>query len=219
VLDAIRGADGLDRGAVDAPFNYRPGVDWSEITVGYVEDDFQGEAPEITLDRATLDALRELGARLVPIDLPDRPVGTAYLILAAEAAASFDEITRSGADDRLTRQMADAWPNVLRTARFIPAAEYLQANRIRTLLGEEMRALMADVDVYVAPASRGSNLALTNLSGHPAIAVPNGFVDEDSPHSITFVGRLLDEATLLDVARAYQEATGFHRRHPPRFVP
>jgi Asp-tRNA(Asn)/Glu-tRNA(Gln) amidotransferase A subunit family amidase len=71
----------------------------------------------------------------------------------------------------------------------------------------------------VAPASRGSNLALTNLSGHPAIAVPNGFVDEDSPHSITFVGRLLDEATLLDVARAYQEATGFHRRHPPRFVP
>lgn len=219
VLDAIRGADGLDRSAVDAPFNYRPGVDWSALTIGYVADDFEGEGPGVELDRATLEVLRGLGARLVPIDLPDRPAADPYLILAAEAAASFDEITLSGDDDRLTRQMADAWPNVLRTARFIPAAEYIQANRARTLLGEDMRAIMSRVDVYVAPAQRGPNLALTNLTGHPAIAVPNGFRDPDSPNSITFMGRLMDEATLLDVARAYQEATDFHRRHPPRFVP
>ena len=203
VLDAIRGADGLDRSAVDAPFNYRPGVDWPELTVG----------------RATLDVLRELGARLVPMDLPDRPAADPFVILAAEAAASFSEITLSGDDDMLTRQMADAWPNVLRTARFIPAAEYIQANRARTLLGEDFREIFAEVDVYVAPAQRGSNLQITNLTGHPAVAVPNGFTDEDSPHSITFMARLMDEATLLDVARAYQEATEFHRRHPPRFVP
>lgn len=218
VLDAIRGADGLDRSAVDAPFNYRPGVDWSELTVGYVEADFQGDGAGVALDLATLDVLREMGAELVPVALPDRRMDP-LLILGAEAAASFDRLTISGEDDLLTRQMVDAWPNVLRTARFIPAAEYIQANRLRAQLGEDLRDMLLEVDVYLAPASRGPNLALTNLTGQPALAVPNGFTDEDSPHSITFVGRLFDEATLLDVARAYQEATGFHRRHPPRFVP
>jgi Asp-tRNA(Asn)/Glu-tRNA(Gln) amidotransferase A subunit family amidase len=184
-----------------------------------VEADFLGEGRDVGLDRATLDTLRALGANVVPISLPDRPLEPLSLILGAEAAASFDEITRSGQDDMLTRQITDAWPNVLRTARFIPAAEYIQANRIRTQLGRDMHEIMEDIDVYVAPANRGDNSLLTNLTGHPAIAVPNGFRDADSPNSITFIGRLLDEATLLDVARAYQEATDFHRKHPARFTP
>ncbi|MBW3534276.1 MAG: amidase [Gemmatimonadetes bacterium] len=219
VLDAIRGADGIDRSAVDAPFNYRPGVDWSTLTVGYVAAGFEGDYPGAEQDGATLATLRSLGARLVPIELPDRPVTALAFILGAEAAASFDEITRSGLDDQLTRQIADAWPNVLRTARFIPAAEYIQANRIRTEMGEDMRRLMADVDVYLAPVLNGDNSLLTNLTGHPAIALPNGFREDGSPNSVTFIGRLYDEATLLAVARAYQEATDFHRRRPPAFVP
>lgn len=217
VLDAIRGSDGIDPSAVDAPFNYAPDLDWSEITVGYVAEDFEGDDPSARLDRESLDVFRSLGARLVPIELPDRPIDGFILILAAEAAASFDRITMENLDDRLVRQMADAWPNVLRTARFIPAAEYIQANRIRTQLGEDMADLLADIDVYLAPSQRGRNSLVTNLTGHPTISLPNGFVDPGSPNSITLTGRLYDEATVLAVARAYQAATDFHRQHPPRF--
>ncbi len=217
VLDAVRGADGIDPSAVDAPFNYTPDVDWSGLTVGYVAEDFEGEGADVQLDRAALDVFRSLGARLVPIELPDRPIDGFILILAAEAAASFDRLTMEDLDDRLPRQIVDAWPNVLRTARFIPAAEYIQANRIRTQLGHDMAAIMSEVDVYLAASQRGSNSLVTNLTGHPAISLPNGFLDRGSPKSITLTGRLYDEATLLAVARAYQEATDFHRRHPPGF--
>lgn len=219
VLDVIRGADGIDPSAVDVPFNYEPEVDWTALTVGYVEADFQGEGLDVGLDLETLEVLRSLGASLVPIDLPERPIGPLSLILGAEAAASFDRITLSNRDDELPRQVVDAWPNVLRSARLIPAAEYIQANRIRALLGMDMRELFTEVDVYVAPAGRGDSSLLTNLTGHPAIAVPNGMRDPDSPNSITFIGRLYDEATLLSVARAYQQATDFHLLHPPAFLP
>lgn len=218
VLEAIRGSDGIDRSAVDFPFNYRPDVDWSALTVGYLATDFEGEEASAVLDRATLDVFRSLGARLVPIELPDRPIAALSVILGAEAAASFDVLTRTDLDDQLPRQVVDAWPNVLRTMRFVPAAEYIQANRIRTQLGQDLAEVMAEVDVYLAPAQRGDNSLVTNLTGHPAISLPNGFTDPTSPNAITIIGRLYDEATLLAVARAYQEATDFHRRHPPRFA-
>ena len=209
VLDAIRGSDGIDPSGVDAPFNYAPEIDWSEMTVGYVAADFEGDDAS--------GVVRELGARLVPMELPDRPIDGFILILAAEAAASFDRITMQNLDDRLVRQMADAWPNVLRTARFIPAVEYIQANRIRAQLGEDMAEILADIDVYLAPSQRGSNSLVTNLTGHPTISIPNGFLDPGSPNAITITGRLYDEATILAVARAYQSVTDFHRRQPPRF--
>jgi Asp-tRNA(Asn)/Glu-tRNA(Gln) amidotransferase A subunit family amidase len=218
VLDAIRGSDGVDRSAVNVAFNYTPEVDWAALTVGYLEADFEGDDASAVLDRAALDVFRSLGARLVPIELPDQPVGALSLILGAEAAASFDVLTRTGLDDQLPRQAVDAWPNVLRTARFIPAAEYIQANRIRTLHGQDMAEIMTKVDVYLAPAQRGNNSLVTNLTGHPAISLPNGFTDPTSPNAITVIARLYDEATLLAVARAYQRATDFHRRHPPRFA-
>jgi Asp-tRNA(Asn)/Glu-tRNA(Gln) amidotransferase A subunit family amidase len=218
VLDAVRGSDGIDRSAVDAPFNYTPEVDWSELSVGYLAADFEGDQASAVLDRATLGVFRSLGARLVPIGLPDRPVEALALILGAEAAASFDIVTRTGLDDQLPRQMADAWPNVLRTTRFVPAAEYIQANRIRTQLAEDLTEIMTDVDVYLAPAQRGNNSLVTNLTGHPAVSLPNGFTDPTSPNAITIIGRLYDEATLLAVAGAYQKATDFHRRHPPDFA-
>ena len=141
--------------------------------------------------------------------------GTALsFILSAEAAAAFDELTRSGRDDQLVRQIEDAWPNEFRKARTIPAVEYIQANRVRTLLMREMARVMADIDVYVCPSFGGDNLLLTNLTGHPAVVVPNGFTDEGSPTSITFTGRLYGEAETLTVAHAVQQATDFHLQHP-----
>jgi Asp-tRNA(Asn)/Glu-tRNA(Gln) amidotransferase A subunit family amidase len=136
-------------------------------------------------------------------------------ILSAEAAAAFDELTRNGQDDLMVRQIKDAWPNVFRSSRFIPAVEYIQANRIRYMIIQEMQKL--DVDVYVAPSFGGDNLLLTNLTGHPCVVLPNGFDEKGSPVSISFIGKLYDEATLLAVAKEYQDATDFHLRHPPMF--
>jgi len=142
------------------------------------------------------------------------PVDAMSITLSAEAAAAFDELTLSGKDDLLVRQIKNAWPNSFRSSRFIPAVEYVQANRARYLLVQEMGKLMEGIDVYLAPSFGGSNLLLTNLSGHPCVVVPNGFNEKGSPTSITFVGRLYGEATLLAVAKAYQDATDFHLKPP-----
>lgn len=214
IFDAIRGPDGIDQSVVDLPFNYDPRVDLSRLRIGYLEASFERDYPNKANDQATLEVLRNLGAELIPIDLPDFPVRSLSFILNAEAAAAFDELTRSGKDDLLVRQIKNAWPNVFRTCRFIPAVEYIQANRIRYLLIQKMAELMSQVDVYVAP-SFGVNLLLTNLTGHPAVVVPNGFNEEGSPTSITFTGDLYDEATVLAVAKKYQDATEFHLKHPP----
>lgn len=221
VFDAVRGPDGEDRTVVDRPFPYRSEVDLSELRVGYLRAAFEDDTSEAArLDRRTLDVLRELGADLVPISLPDRPAGAMAFILSAEAAAAFDELTRSDRDSLMARQQAAAWPNVFRSARFVPAVEYLQANRLRTLLGRDMREAVADVDVYVAPSFRGSaNLLVTNLTGHPCVVVPNGFPEPDSPKSITFCAPMYREAAALEAAEAYQDATGWEERHPERFVP
>jgi Asp-tRNA(Asn)/Glu-tRNA(Gln) amidotransferase A subunit family amidase len=115
----------------------------------------------------------------------------------------------------MVRQIKNAWPNVFRASRFIPAVEYIQANRVRNQLIVEMARIMEDIDVYVAPSFGGDNLLLTNLTGHPCVVLPNGFDDRGCPVSVTFVGRLYDEGTLLAVAKSYQDATEFHKKHPP----
>lgn len=134
-------------------------------------------------------------------------------ILSVEAAAAFDELTRSGKDDLMVRQGKGGWPNIFRTARFVPAVEYLQANRHRTLLIQAMEKTLKGIDVYISPAF-GRNLTLTNLTGHPCVVLPNGFRPEGRPTSITFMGKLFGEAKLLQVAKAYQDATDFHKKHP-----
>ena len=135
-------------------------------------------------------------------------------ILSAEAAAAFDDLTRSGRDSLLVRQGKGGWPNSFRSARFIPAVEYIQASRVRYLLVQEMEKIMKEIDVYVAPSFGGNNLLLTNLTGHPCVVLPHGFTAENTPTSITFQGKLFGEATLLAVAKAYQDATDHHRKHP-----
>ena len=137
--------------------------------------------------------------------------------LGGEAAAAFDELARSGRDSLLVRQDAGAWPNSFRSARFIPAVEYIQANRIRRLLQQDMRTLLNGIDVYVSPSFAGQNLLITNLTGHPCVAVPDGFLEDGDPASITFCGRMYGEAEALEVAGAYQAATPWDERHPAAF--
>jgi len=216
VLQAIYGPDGQDGTVVDRPFVWNPSsVDLRQLRIGYIKRDFDTERDDRAQDDQTLATLRALGAELIPIELPNYPVTALAFILFVEAAAAFDELTRSDCDDLLVQQIQDAWPNTLRLARLIPAVEYIQANRIRTLIMRAMADLMQTIDVYIAPISVGDNLLLTNLTGHPAIALPNGLSAAGTPTSITFNGRLYDEATLLAVAKLYQDATAFHLQHPP----
>jgi Asp-tRNA(Asn)/Glu-tRNA(Gln) amidotransferase A subunit family amidase len=222
ILAAIAGPDGHDPTVVDAPFAWTESADPSTgsgqalrgLRIGYVAAAFEEDHEHKDLDDAVLGVLRDLGATLVPITLPDYPVSALSIILTAEAGAAFDDLTRSGQDDLLTRQGHDAWPNVFRAARMIPAVEYIQANRVRSLVMAAMRDLMATIDAYVVPSYGANNLLITNLTGHPSVVLPHGFTDLGTPHGITFVGRLFDEAGLLRVAHAYQQATDFHLRHP-----
>jgi Asp-tRNA(Asn)/Glu-tRNA(Gln) amidotransferase A subunit family amidase len=217
VFDAIRGRDPKDPATVDRPFPYDAAARLTSLKIGYVETAFEGDRSGIAFDQKVLDVLRELGVQLTAIELPDRPTQALRIILSAEAAAAFDDLTRSGRDSMLSRQDAGAWPNSFRSARLIPAVEYIQANRVRTLLQQDMHDLMERIDVYVSPAFAGGNLLLTNLTGHPCVAVPNGFQENGTPLSITFCGRMYGEAQALAVARAYQEATAWDERHPPAF--
>ncbi|MDD5562824.1 MAG: amidase [Thermoanaerobaculaceae bacterium] len=228
---AIHGADGIDPTAVDRPFRWPLGRDPKTLRVGYVEAAFEEDRAKgvekeedrarirewQAFDRRTLATLREMGFTLAPAKLPaELPLESLRFILQAEAAAAFDELTRSGRDALMKRQTANAWPNLFRRAQLIPAVEYIRANRIRTLLMQAMDRLMAEFDVYVCPSYGGGNLLLTNLTGHPAVVLPNGFRAADgTPTSITFTGRLFGEGELLAVANAYQQATAYHTQRPP----
>ncbi len=214
VFEAIYGPDGKDLTVINLPFNYDQDLDIKELRVGYLKKAFDEDYRGKQNDEAALQTLRSLGIELVPFELPQLPVDALSFILNAEAAAAFDELTRSGKDDLLKRQVPRAWPNVFRQARFIPAVEYIQANRVRTLLIQEMSERMKDLDLYVAPSFGGNNLLLTNLTGHPTVVVPNGFDKKGAPTSLSFIGNLFEEAKILRLAKAFQEATGFHRQHP-----
>lgn len=218
VLDAIAGPDGRDPTVIRAPLALRSEPDPAAIRVGYLADHFQEDGgPLAELDRAVLGELRAAGFELVPVSLPEGPVAPLALILSVEAAAAFQELTLSSRDDLLVRQIRNAWPNVLRAAAFVPAVEYVQANRLRLELMRDLEAVFADVDVYVTPSFAGDGLLLTNLTGHPQLVVPSGLGPAGTPWSISFVGRLFGEAELVMVARAYQERTGWHRQRPPGF--
>jgi len=213
VFQALHGPDEKDITVVDLPFNWDPSLDLKEIRVGYLKQEFEKDYRNKENDEAALDVLRSLGVELVPFEIPDFPVYNLTIILNAEAAAAFDELTRNNRDLLLVRQTRGAWPNSFRLARLIPAVEYIQANRLRTLLMQQMAEKMKTIDVYIAP-SGGANLLLTNLTGHPAVIVPDGFNENGSPTGISFIGDLFDEAKTLRVAKAFQDATDFHLKHP-----
>ncbi|MBS3818579.1 amidase [bacterium] len=214
VFKAIHGPDGRDLTVKERSFNWNSSSDLKHIRIGYLKKAFEEDYENKENDQNTLDVLKSLGVEMIPFETPDFPVHSLSFILNAEAAAAFDRLTRSDRDDLLVRQKKRAWPNLFRQARFIPAVEYIQANRLRTLLMKKMAEKMKDIDVYVAPTFGGNNLLLTNLTGHPAVVVPNGFDEEGNPTSISFIGNLYQESKALRVAHAFQNATHFHKKHP-----
>ena len=220
VFDAIRGTDPADKTLLDAGFSYPDEVDLSELRIGYYKSAFDKEYGASRFDKQTLRVLKRLGAELIPVELEDEsmPYYAMSIILRAEAAAAFDDLTRSNRDTLLVQQHRGAWPNYFRTARYVTAVEYIQANRIRHDLMEDYHRRLKDFDVVVTPSLRGGmQLLATNLTGHPVVVVPNGFKENGSPTSISFLGKLFDEGTILTVAAAYQEATGFHKKRPELF--
>ena len=218
IFETIRGTDDKDRTVVNVPFNYPSTNRLKNLRVGYVASAFADSIVSKN-DKASLDVLRSLGFELIPIELPEFPTRSLSFVLQAEAAAAFDELTRFNQDDELVRQVKNAWPNVFREARFIPAVEYINANRARTLLNQKMAELMDTVDIYIIPSFYGDNLLRTNLTGHPCVVVPNGFNDKGSPTSISFIGDLYDDGNVLAVANAYQEVTHWHKKYPSKFYP
>ncbi|HEX7119769.1 MAG TPA: amidase family protein [Longimicrobiales bacterium] len=223
VFEAIHGPDGLDPTVREAPFVWDASVSPKDLRIGYLASGFEEEPEEERdrewrrLDRQVLDVLRSLGAELIPFELPDDlPVNALRIILDAESAAAFDDLTRSGRDALMDER--SRWPEIFREARFIPAVEYIQANRLRSLLMAAMDQAMRAVDVFVTPSYAGSVLLTTNLTGHPAVVLPNGFTSDGTPVSISFIGNLWGEAEALAVAKAYQDATDHHLRVPPKFA-
>jgi Asp-tRNA(Asn)/Glu-tRNA(Gln) amidotransferase A subunit family amidase len=215
VFNAIYGPDGVDQTLYDAPFKYDPKLKWKQLRVGCLQSDFEKETGDRkTNSAAALAKLRSLGVNLIPVQLPDYPVDNISFLLSTEGSAAFDDLTRSGRDDLLKQQDGWAWPNTFRRRRFVPAVEYLQAQRIRYLLIQEMAKSFDKVDVIVAPAFAGKGLLISNLTGHPCVVVPDGFSKAGTPTSICFIGKLFDEGRVLAVAKQYQDATDFHKKHP-----
>jgi Asp-tRNA(Asn)/Glu-tRNA(Gln) amidotransferase A subunit family amidase len=227
VLDAIHGPDGKDNMAIPASFHWDATVSPKHLRVGYVKSAFDlpmmdpadpkrtQHGSKVFDDRA-LGVFKAMGVNLIPVELPDLPYDPMRIILTAEAAAAFDDLTRSNRDRELVQQTKFDWANTFRTSRFIPAVDYINANRLRTTALIAWDDLMKTVDVIVTPTSAAnlSQLVATNLTGNPAVILPNGFRADGTPVSLTFLGGLFEEANLLAVANAYQRATGFHLVHP-----
>lgn len=225
-LHAIYGPDGKDITVGDAPFNWNPDTNISSLRIGYLKTEFDGPTTPPTNEqqrvqaeqrravyKTALEVLEKAGAKLTPIELPKFPAASLRFILSAEAAAAFDDITRDGRVNQLSGQSPNDWPNTFRTSRFIPAVEYLRAQRARTLLMREMETLMSQWDVFVSPAPGSASLLITNLTGHPAAVLPCGFVN-NLPVAIMFTGGVYDEVSPLRVALAFERATKWHDMHP-----
>ena len=225
IFAAIHGADPADPSAVDAPFDWRPAAPIRGRRLGFVEAQFAAEGEWRDAHRGALDTLRGLGAELVPVEMPKVPGRVVSTILSAEAAAAFSDLTLSGEIDDILAPRPSNWAKSMREARFIPAVEYIQANRVRTGLIRQTEDLFSRhrVEAWVTPA-QGDHLSLTNATGHPAVCVPAGFAPvkdqpADSPRrnatAITFHAPLFADDRALEFAHAFQRATRWHEGRPP----
>ena len=216
----MKGTDGRDPGSVNHAFNYQQTKEISKLRVAYAENYFK-RLPKDALEWKVLDVYKAMGVDVQPVSFPDSAVYPANLIsviLSAESAAAFDELTRTNRDDLIERQDKDFWPNSFRSARLIPAVEYINANRYRSVLCEKVQEFMKDYDVVITPTFAGSQLSITNLTGNPVVCMPMGFNQRGLPVSITLIGNLYDEASILEAAKAYQDKTGHHKKHPEKFI-
>ncbi|HKK09388.1 MAG TPA: amidase family protein, partial [Bacteroidales bacterium] len=218
ILQTIRGADKNDPSTIEAGFSPDFRKDIRKLKVAYVKSFFNQDYRAKQNDSLFLEKIREMGITPEAVEFPDDiPVDALLIILDAEAAAAFDELTRSNRDDELVAQHRYAWPNIFRYSRFIPASEYIKANRLRTRLINQLHDFMKQYDVLITPSFGGSQLLTTNLTGHPCVVMPNGFDEDGHPTSISFLGNLFDEAAISEFAAYVQENTDWDDQHPEFF--
>ncbi len=238
VLHAINGADAGDLQSVDRPLAFDATASVAGLRVGYIGKWMQ-EAPATDVDRDALQALRALGMIPTEVSLPDWPYQSLLTILFAEGAASFEELTLSGAMDRMPVQSDDAWPNTFRQARFLSAVDLVQADRLRRRVAQEMARVFASVDLLLVPSMRDDILAITNATGHPSLTMRTGFIDVSEarsdwnpdpahplpkfspprrvPHGITLIGRLFDEGTIGCAGLQLERHLALVERRPPGY--
>jgi Asp-tRNA(Asn)/Glu-tRNA(Gln) amidotransferase A subunit family amidase len=218
VFAYIHGNDGKDASARNMPFNYTGTIDIKKLKIAYAKN-YIDSLPDNSPEKNMLATLKKLGATITAVNFPDTLHGDPLLnlIIGAESAAAFDELTRSNRDDEMVQQKKDRWPNTFRTARFIPAVEYINACRMRYSIMQKVDPFINQFDIVIAPPETGDQLAITNLIGYPSVTLPIGFTDDTMPVAITFIGHLYGEAKLLAFAKAYQDATTFNLQHPALF--
>ena len=216
----IKGTDGKDAGSVDHAFNYNQKRDIKKLRIAYAENYFKRLAKD-ALEWKVLEEYKAMSVNVQAVNFPDSviyPANLISIVLNAESAAAFDELTRTNRDDLIERQDKDFWPNSFRSARLIPAVEYINANRYRSTLCQNMQQFMKDYDVVIVPTFMGSQLSITNLTGNPVVCMPMGFNQRGLPVSITLIGNLYDEASILEAAKAYQDKTDHNKKHPEKFT-
>jgi Asp-tRNA(Asn)/Glu-tRNA(Gln) amidotransferase A subunit family amidase len=222
VFNYLHGTDGKDMAAVNMPFNYQADRTLKGLKIGYAKNYFDKITDTTRSEWKVLADLKKQGVQLIPVDFPDEKAYTFNImdvVIGAECAAQFDELTRKNIDDILTRQTKNDWPNQFRTSRFVPAVEYINAQRHRYLLMQKVNEVVSQFDAIICPSRGGGNQsAITNLTGHPVVCVPTGFDAKNNlPTGISFVGKLYDEGTLLRIAQFYQDHTGHEEVHPKGF--
>ena len=236
VLQAVSGPDKTDVASVPSTLDYDAGAPITGLRVGYFPA-WMKQATDV--DRAALDAVRKLGATATEVSIPDWPYDSLNVILFAEAAAAFEELTLSGGVNQLKMQVPDAWPNIFRQSRFLSAVDYVQCDRLRRKVAIEMARVFSQVDLLLVPSLQDEILVITNATGHPSLTLRAGFVEVSEarsdwapdpknplpkfnpprrvPHGVTLIGRLFDEGTIGRVGLALERALGVTAERPPGF--
>jgi Asp-tRNA(Asn)/Glu-tRNA(Gln) amidotransferase A subunit family amidase len=238
VLNAISGPDPGDLASVPSNLAFNAGKSVAGLRVGYFPA-WMKEPPATDVDRAALETISKIGMKPVEVSLPDWPYDSLNVILFAESAAAFEELTLSHRVDELKVQVPDAWPNVFRQSRFLSAVDFVQTDRLRRKVAQEMARVMSSVDLLLVPSLRDENLVITNFTGHPSLTLRAGFVHVSEarsdwapdpqhplpkfspprrvPHGVTLIGRLFDEGTLIEAGMALEKAFAVADQRPPDF--
>jgi Asp-tRNA(Asn)/Glu-tRNA(Gln) amidotransferase A subunit family amidase len=238
VLKAISGPDPGDVASVPSFLDFDAAQPVSGLRVGYFPK-WMKELPATDVDRASLETMRKLGMIPTEVSLPDWPYDSLSLILFAEGAAAFEELTLSGGLKDLKMQVPDAWPNSFRQARFLSAVDFVQADRFRRGVAQEMARIFSQVDLLLVPSLRDEMLTITNFTGHPSLTLRTGFVEVSEarsdwapdpahplpkfspprrvPHGVTLIGRLFDEGTIGRAGIAMERASNVAAERPPGF--
>ena len=240
VLNAISGPDPGDVATVPSGLAFHAGADVAGLRVGYIPA-WMKEDPATDVDRAALETVKKLGMKPTPVSIPDWPYDSLNIILFAEAAAAFEELTLSHQVDELKAQVPDAWPNVFRQSRFLSAVDFVadRSSRLRRKVAQEMARVFSEIDLLLVPSLRDEMLVITNFTGHPSLTLRAGFVEVAEarsdwapdpkhplprfspprrvPHGVTLIGRLFDEGALAQAGMALEAAFGVAAEHAPGF--